>query len=197
MFKIAALYKFVVISNPQNVSDTLTQLCKKHNILGALIVAYEGVNGTLAGSDNDMDLFIDDMMEAISELSSIDEIKFSEATDAPFYRLRVRVKAEIVTMGCTAANPAVQKGIYVEPGDWNGLINDPEIILIDTRNSYEVEIGTFAGAVDPKTSIFREFPDFVDQNLDPEIHKKVAMFCTGGVRCEKASACKLVKFLSH
>lgn len=190
MFKIAALYKFVVVSDPQNVSDTLTQLCRKHNILGALIIAHEGVNGTLAGGNNDMDMFIKDMTAEICELSSIDEIKFSEATEAPFYRLRVRVKAEIVTMGCPEANPAIQKGTYVEPADWNDLINDPDIIVIDTRNSYEVEIGTFSRAVDPKTNIFREFPDFVDQNLDPEIHKKVAMFCTGGVRCEKASACK-------
>ena len=190
MFKIAALYKFVVISDPQNVSDTLSQLCKKYNILGALIIAHEGVNGTLAGVDNEMDLFIQDMTTTISELSVIDEIKFSEATDAPFYRLRVRVKPEIVTMGCPEANPDIRKGNYVEPADWNELIKDPNILVIDTRNTYEVELGTFFRAVDPKTNIFREFPEFVARNLNPEKHKKVAMFCTGGVRCEKASACE-------
>ena len=195
MYKIAALYKFVYISDPQNVSDSLNLLCKRYNILGALIIAHEGINGTLAGSHSDMDTFVTEMMSTIPELSEIEEIKYSTATDCPFYRIRVRVKPEIVTMGCPEINPAVCKGSYVEPADWNKLIADPEVLVIDTRNSYEVDIGTFSRAIDPKTNIFREFPDFVDSNLDPAAYKKVAMFCTGGVRCEKASACKFSIFI--
>ena len=190
MFKIAALYKFVFFSEPEIVSQTLLQLCKEHNILGALIIAHEGINGTVSGTVEDMDAFIADMSRTVNELSFIEEIKFSEATVSPFYRIRVRVKPEIVTMGLPEINPAISKGQYVEPSEWNELISDPDVLVIDTRNSYEVQLGTFARAVDPNTSIFREFPDYVDQNLNPSSHKKIAMFCTGGVRCEKASSCK-------
>lgn len=190
MYKIAALYKFVLISEPQSVSDTLHLLCKRHRIQGALIIAHEGINGTVAGIISDMDAFLLDMTITIIELAAIDEIKFSEAADPPFHRLRVRVKPEIVTMGFPEVNPAVSNGQYVEPCEWNALISQPDVIVIDTRNSYEVELGTFARAIDPKTTTFREFPNYVESNLDPKNHKKVAMFCTGGVRCEKASACE-------
>jgi UPF0176 protein len=190
MFKVAALYKFVYFSEPDIVSDILHQLCKEHNILGALIIAHEGINGTVAGTVEDMDAFIADMSRTIDELSFIEEIKFSEAEVSPFYRIRVRVKPEIVTMGFPEINPAISKGQYVEPAEWNKLICDPDVLVIDTRNSYEVQLGSFARAVDPNTSIFREFPEYVDKNLDPSTHKKIAMFCTGGVRCEKASSCK-------
>lgn len=190
MYKVAALYKFVYISDPQVVSDALLQLCKKHRILGALIIAHEGINGTVAGLVSDMDAFIVDMTCTIAELSMIEELKFSASVDPPFYRIRVRVKPEIVTMGHPEVNPAITNGQYVEAKDWNALISDPEVIVIDTRNSYEVQLGSFAKSLDPKTSTFREFPDYVDNDLDPQKHRKVAMFCTGGVRCEKASACK-------
>lgn len=190
MYKIAALYKFIFFSEPETVSETLLQLCNRHNILGALIIAHEGINGTVAGTVEDMDAFIADMSRTIIELSFIEEIKFSEAKVSPFYRIRVRVKPEIVTMGCPEINPSILKGEYVEPSEWNKLISDPDVLVIDTRNSYEVQLGTFARSVDPMTSIFREFPDYVDRSLNPSSHKKVAMFCTGGVRCEKASSCK-------
>lgn len=173
------------------MSDALLQLCKEHRILGALIIAHEGINGTVAGLVSDMDAFILDMTSTIAELSIIEELKFSTAVDPPFYRIRVRVKPEIVTMGHPEVNPAITNGQYVEAKDWNALISDPEVIVIDTRNSYEVQLGSFAKSLDPKTSTFREFPDYVDNDLDPQKHRKVAMFCTGGVRCEKASACKL------
>lgn len=190
MQKVAALYKFVYISDPQFLSDTLLQLCKKHRILGALIIAHEGINGTIAGSASDMDAFILEMTDNITELSVIEELKFSEANDPPFYRIRVRVKPEIVTMGRPEVNPAMSKGQYIEAKDWNALITDPEVVVIDTRNSYEVELGSFARSLDPKTRTFREFPDYVDSELNATKQRKVAMFCTGGVRCEKASACK-------
>ena len=195
MYKVAALYKFVLIAEPQSVSDTLNHLCKKHRIQGALIIAHEGINGTIAGVVSDMDAFILDMTNTIIELAVLEEIKFSDAVDPPFHRLRVRVKPEIVTMGFPDVNPAVSNGKYVEPSEWNELISKPDVIVIDTRNSYEVELGTFARSVDPKTTTFREFPGYVESHLDPKNHKKVAMFCTGGVRCEKASACKSIFLL--
>ena len=196
MYKIAALYKFVLIKEPQSVSDTLNHLCGKHGIQGALIIAHEGINGTVAGIASDMDAFILDMTKTVIELAVIEEIKFSDAADPPFHRLRVRVKPEIVTMGFPGVNPAILNGKYVEPCEWNALISQPDVIVIDTRNSYEVELGTFAGSVDPKTTTFREFPNYVESHLNPKNHKKVAMFCTGGVRCEKASACELKIIIS-
>lgn len=192
-YKIAALYKFVYIADPQQASDTLLLLSKKYCILGALIVAFEGVNGTISGLNDDMDKFIFEMSNSITELATIEEIKFSQSIDSPFYRIRIRVKSEIVTMGCPEVNPGILQGRYVEPEHWNKLVMDPEVLVIDTRNAYEVNLGTFQKAINPETNTFREFPEFVDQKLDSKKHKKIAMFCTGGVRCEKASAYMLQK----
>jgi UPF0176 protein len=168
-------------------------LCKKYDVLGALILAHEGINGTIASSEEKIDEFFVEMGSAIPEFDNIQELKFSYASDPPFYRMRIRIKPEIVTMGFPEINPGVKKGQYIEPEEWNTIISDPDTILIDTRNSYEVKLGTFKGAIDPDTETFREFPDYVSKNLDPSVHKKVAMFCTGGVRCEKASAYMLEK----
>jgi UPF0176 protein len=140
-----------------------------------------------------MDKFIFEMSNSIPELVTIEEIKFSQSTDSPFYRIRIRVKSEIVTMGCPEINPGIMQGKYIEPENWNELVTDPEVVVIDTRNAYEVSLGTFKNAINPETNTFREFPEFADQKLDNTKHKKVAMFCTGGVRCEKASAYMLNK----
>ena len=145
-------------------------------------------------AETDMDIFLKEMADTFPELGNIEEIKFSSTDEPPFYRIRIRVKPEIVTLGHPEINPStIKKGTYVEPKDWNDIISDPDVIVIDTRNHYEVEIGTFHRAIDPNTQIFREFPQYIEENLDPKKNKKVAMYCTGGVRCEKASAYMLDK----
>jgi UPF0176 protein len=151
-----------------------------------LLLASEGINGTVAGTREGIDLLLA-YLKAIPELAQLDH-KESFCDEMPFYRMKVKLKKEIVTMGVEGIDPQVTVGRYVEPKDWNALITDPDVLLVDTRNDYEVEIGTFKGAMDPNTTTFREFPEYVKTNLDPQKQKKVAMFCTGGIRCEKATA---------
>ncbi len=155
-------------------------------VRGSLLLAREGINGTVAGSREGIDALLaflrsDDRLAAL-------EIKESFCDEMPFRRSRVRLKKEIVTLGVEGIDPNDSVGTYVDPRDWNDLISDPEVTLIDTRNDYEVAIGTFQGAINPNTESFRDFPKYVDENLDPSKHKKVAMFCTGGIRCEKSTA---------
>jgi UPF0176 protein len=182
----AALYKFVSLPDYKALQPLILNACIQHNIKGTLLLALEGINGTIAGSPADIQAVLTYLRQD-PRLHDL-EHKESYADQHPFYRMKVKLKKEIVTMGVEGINPNDVVGTYVKPEDWNALISDPDVIVLDTRNDYEVHIGTFKGAVDPKTTTFREFPKFVEQTLDNTKHKKVAMFCTGGIRCEKASS---------
>jgi UPF0176 protein len=182
----AALYKFVSLPDYKDLQQPILEACVKNHIKGTLLLALEGINGTIAGQPEDIKAILN-YLRLDPRLHDL-EHKESYADDHPFYRMKVKLKKEIVTMGVAGVNPNDVVGTYVKPEDWNDLISDPDVILLDTRNDYEVHIGTFQGAVDPKTTTFREFPQFVAENLDKTKHKKVAMFCTGGIRCEKASS---------
>lgn len=183
---VAAFYEFVAVSDGAAMRARLLDICRADGIVGTILIAAEGINGTIAGQQD----AIDAVLAAIARELRLDALdaKRSTCQSQPFARLKVRLKREIVTFGVPEANPALRRGTYVEAQDWNGLISEPGVVVIDTRNSYEVKIGTFPGAVDPATRAFGEFPAFVQANLDPARNKKVAMFCTGGIRCEKASA---------
>ena len=184
-YLIATFYKFVTISNPEAVRAQILTWCQQQ-IKGTIILAEEGINGTIAGSSD----AIANILTLLRSLPGLADLEHKESTSEklPFARLKVKIKPEIVTLGLPAVNPTRQVGTYVEPQDWNQIISDPEVVVIDTRNDYEVEIGTFEKAKNPSTESFREFPEYVEQNLDPQQHPKVAMFCTGGIRCEKASS---------
>jgi len=158
-------------------------MCCARGIKGTLLLAREGVNGTVAGDVEAIATLIA-WLEAIPELTGLD-VKYSSAAAMPFHRMKVKLKREIVTMGVDWVDPLANAGTYVEPASWNALIADPDTVVIDTRNDYEYKIGTFKNAINPQTSSFNELPEFIEKNLDPEKHKKVAMFCTGGIRCEK------------
>jgi UPF0176 protein len=182
----AALYKFVSLPDYKALQQPILDACLQHNIKGTLLLADEGINGTIAGEPDDIKNILN-YLRKDPRLSDL-EHKESYADKHPFYRMKVKLKKEIVTMGINGVNPNNVVGTYVKPEDWNALISDPEVVLLDTRNDYEVHIGSFKGAIDPKTTTFREFPSYVAENLDKTKHKKVAMFCTGGIRCEKASS---------
>ncbi len=186
IIEIAALYKFVRLANYEALREPLQNLCGQHSVKGILLLAREGINGTIAGKSDGLHAVLE-ALRAIEGLGNL-EWKTSFSNHMPFLRMKVRLKAEIVTIGDQAVDPTEIVGTYVEPEEWNALISDPEMVVIDTRNSYETRIGTFKGAIDPKTNSFSEFPDYVRANFDPKKTKKVAMFCTGGIRCEKASA---------
>ncbi|CAN4273154.1 COG1054 Predicted sulfurtransferase [Methylophilaceae bacterium] len=189
-YLIAALYKFVGLPNYADLQVPIHAACDTHNIKGTLLLAAEGINGTIAGLPDDIKAVLHFLRtDALFEgkLAALDH-KESYAYKHPFYRMKVKLKKEIVTMGVPSVNPDNTVGTYVKPDDWNALIADPDVIVLDTRNDYEVHIGTFKGAINPKTTTFREFPEYVAQNLDKTKHKKIAMFCTGGIRCEKASS---------
>jgi UPF0176 protein len=164
----------------------LLDCCQRAEIKGTILLAREGINGTIAGSRDG----IDQVLAYLRSDSRFASLVHKESYDdhMPFYRMKVKLKNEIVTMGVDGIDPNELVGRYVKPADWNALVNDPDVIVLDTRNDYEVGIGTFKGSLDPKTTTFRGFPEFVRENLDPSRNKKVAMFCTGGIRCEKASA---------
>jgi len=168
----------------------LRALCARLCLKGTLLLAPEGINGTVAGTEQAIDALIAELRSGPLFGGRLDnlELKFSTAAEMPFRRMKVRLKKEIVTFGDRRADPTRIVGIYVEPGDWNALLDRPDVLLIDTRNHFEVARGSFAGAIDPKTSRFGEFRDFVDRALDPARHTRIAMFCTGGIRCEKASS---------
>lgn len=183
---VAALYQFVTLEDYQALREPLLQAMLEHGVKGTLLLAREGINGTVAGSREAIDALLA-WLKADARLVDIDH-KESYCDEPPFYRTKVKLKNEIVTLGVPGVDPNDTVGTYVEPEQWNEIISDPEVVLIDTRNDYEVAIGTFAGAIDPDTRSFREFPDYVRQHYDPARHKKVAMFCTGGIRCEKASS---------
>ncbi|MFT5755574.1 MAG: UPF0176 protein [Alteromonadaceae bacterium] len=183
---VCALYKFVRLENFEALKAPLLATMESYNVKGTLLLANEGINGTIAGIKKNIDAVVD-FLRSDPRLAQL-SVKESFYQDNPFQRTKVKLKKEIVTMGIEGIDPNQVVGTYVKPQDWNALISDPEVLLVDTRNDYEVEIGTFENALNPDTTSFREFPDYVKQNLDKNKHKKVAMFCTGGIRCEKSTA---------
>lgn len=185
-FVVAALYKFVALPDYKALREPLLDQCVSAGVKGTLLLAKEGINGTIAGSRQGIDTVLDFLRQDPRLLDLSHKESFDDSQ--PFYRMKVKLKKEIVTMGVGGIDPNEVVGQYVKPQDWNALISDPEVLLIDTRNDYEVKIGSFQGAVNPDTQSFREFPEYVRAHYDPEKHKKVAMFCTGGIRCEKASS---------
>ena len=188
-YKVLAFYKFADFKDFEALQPQLALFCCARKIRGTFILAPEGINGTVAGTPSAIDELLGYLHAGPfgTRLHGA-EAKISWAEEMPFLRMKVRLKPEIVTLRAPEANPAKQVGTYVEPEDWNALIGAEDITLIDTRNDYEAAIGTFAGAIDPRTKSFTEFKDYVAQNLDPAKQMKVAMFCTGGIRCEKASS---------
>ncbi|MBT6565551.1 MAG: hypothetical protein HON06_01605, partial [Candidatus Puniceispirillum sp.] len=188
-FVVVALYKFVSLDDIDGLRQTLQQLCNKNQILGTILLAKEGINGTIAAPRDGMTQCLN-WLETDGRFDQL-SLKFSFSPDQPFLRMKVRPKREIVTMGCPEINPAKRTGTYVDPKDWNDLIANPDVLLVDTRNHYETAIGMFAGAVDPMTTNFREFPEWAHSLANQPANrrpKKIAMYCTGGIRCEKASA---------
>lgn len=185
-FVVCALYKFVALEDYEAMRQPLMQVMEDNGIKGTLLLAREGINGTVSGTRTG----IDALLTWLNADPRLNPISFKESFDEtqPFYRTKVKLKKEIVTMGVEGIDPRKTVGTYVKPQDWNDLISDPDVFVVDTRNDYEIEIGTFKHAVNPNTQSFREFPQYVKDNMDPTRHKKVAMFCTGGIRCEKSTA---------
>lgn len=186
--KVAALYRFVAFAAPEELRPLVQAECDAHGIKGTILLANEGINGTIAGSPEAIDALVAYLrhLPGCSEL----DVKYSHAAEMPFYRMKVRLKKEIVTLGVEGIDPKREVGTYVQPDEWNALISDPDTVLIDTRNDYEVAIGTFEGAIDPRTKSFRDFPAwFREHREELTVGKtKFAMFCTGGIRCEKSTA---------
>ena len=184
---VASFYRFTNVRGPAKLRQKLQALCEEHKLLGTVLVAEEGVNGTLAGSEDALRAIFDWLGSEFALAKPIDG-RWTEADEAPFQRLRVRIKKEIVALGRPDIRPDQDKSTHVGPEDWNRLIADPETLVIDTRNHYEIEVGTFPNAVDPATDSFRHFQDFAENLAETERDRRVAMFCTGGIRCEKAAA---------
>ena len=185
-YTIAAFYRFTPVGDAAALRNDMKQRLTRLDLYGTLLLAPEGINGTLAGSQTAIDALLDILHRQFG--LPREDVKFSEAAEKPFHRLKVRVKREIITFRQPHADPSVQAGRYVAASDWNALIADPEVLLLDTRNQYETRLGSFSEALDPGISQFSEFAEYVRQHLDPAQTPKVAMFCTGGIRCEKASA---------
>jgi UPF0176 protein len=196
---VAAFYQFASFPDFRELRQPLRALCARLKLKGSVLLAHEGINGTLAGDADSIAAFIAELghNELFNGRLNSLELKFSSAEAMPFGRLKVRLKKEIVTLGDSKADPTRQVGIYVEPAEWNALIASPDTLVLDTRNAFEVAMGTFEGAVDPGIASFRQFKEFAAQNLDPAKHRKIAMFCTGGIRCEKASSHLLARGFSE
>jgi UPF0176 protein len=194
-YEVAAFYQFAALPDFRCLREPLRAVCADLGLKGSVLLAHEGINGTLAGSAAAIAALVEELRHGAVFGGRLDnlELKFSAATAMPFQRLKIRLKKEIVTLGDAAADPTRQVGIYVEPADWNALIAAPDTLVIDTRNAFEVAMGTFPGALDPGIRSFGQFKDFAARHLDPAKHRRVAMFCTGGVRCEKASAYLLAR----
>jgi UPF0176 protein len=189
-YKVAAFYQFVPLPDFEALREPLRNMCVALDIKGIVLLAAEGINGTVAGRDVAIDALMNQLQNGALFGGRLDamELKFSTASEMPFNRMKVRLKKEIVRLGDPDTDPNAKVGVYVDPADWNALIKQDDVLLLDTRNAFEVEMGTFDGAVDPKITRFGEFPDYATRALDPAKHRKVAMFCTGGIRCEKASS---------
>ncbi|MCC8961550.1 rhodanese-related sulfurtransferase [Bradyrhizobium sp. Pear76] len=188
--KVAAFYQFAALPDFRALREPLRARCAELDLKGSVLLAHEGINGTIAGTDEAIDDFIAELRHGPlfgGRLHNL-ELKFSEAAQMPFQRLKVRLKKEIVTLGDTTIDPTRQVGTYVDPADWNDLMAAPDVMVLDTRNAFEVAMGTFEGAVNPRIASFGQFREFAARHLDPAKHRRIAMFCTGGIRCEKASA---------
>ena len=194
-YEVAAFYQFAALPDFRGLREPLRSVCADLGLKGSVLLAHEGINGTLAGSAEAITALVEELRRGALFGGRLDnlELKFSQALAIPFQRLKIRLKKEIVTLGDAAADPTRQVGIYVDPADWNALIATPDTLVIDTRNAFEVAMGTFAGALDPGIKSFGQFKEFAARNLDPAKHRRVAMFCTGGIRCEKASAWLLAR----
>jgi UPF0176 protein len=189
-YKVAAFYQFAALPDFRDLRVPLRARCDDLELKGSVLLAHEGINGTLAGRPEAIDALIPALRHGDLFGGRLERLepKFSSAAVMPFGRLKIRLKKEIVTFGDVSADPTRQVGTYVEPADWNGVIASPDTLVIDTRNAFEVAIGTFEGAIDPAIASFGQFKKFVARQLDPARHRKIAMFCTGGIRCEKASS---------
>ncbi len=187
---VATFYQFAALPNPVMLQQPLRQYCESMMLHGTILLAPEGINGTLAGKPEAIQAFVKALQHGAVVQPAFErlEVKFSQGDEAHFDRLKIKCKREIITFGRAEADPLRQAGTYVAAADWNTVLDDPAVTVIDTRNGFEVAMGTFAGAVDPKLTSFSQFPEFVAARLDPARDRKVAMFCTGGIRCEKASA---------
>jgi len=190
-YTVAALYKFVSLPDYAALQPWLKAMGEHLDIRGTILLATEGINGTIAGTDDAIHALLH-YLRADPRMSELDA-KFSGSEEQPFLRFKVRLKREIVTLGVEGTDPNKQVGTYINPDNWNTVISDPNTVVIDTRNSYEIGVGTFKGAIDPNTESFRDFPTWVEQNRAQLEGKRVAMFCTGGIRCEKASSYMLSK----
>jgi len=193
--KVAAFYQFARLSDFRELREPLRATCARLHLKGSVLLAQEGINGTLAGEPAAIDALVAELQRGALFGGRLDnlELKFSQSLEMPFQRMKVRLKKEIVTLGAPDADPTRQVGTYVDPADWNALIDSSDTLVLDTRNAFEVAMGTFAGAIDPGIANFGQFKDFVAQELDPAKHRKIAMYCTGGIRCEKASALLLAR----
>ena len=185
-YHVVAFYKFISIPHPENTQSVFKNFVLEKDICGTVLVAPEGLNGTVAGSETSIADFVT-LLKTDYGFGS-DDYKFSMAQQKPFPKAKVKLKKEIVTLKRDDIDPTQQVGTYIDPKDWNDLISQKDVIVIDTRNNFEVQMGTFENALDPDTSCFSQFPDFVENNLQSHKDKKIAMFCTGGIRCEKASS---------
>jgi UPF0176 protein len=188
--RVAAFYRFLDIDDPEGLRQALFAECRQRQVLGTVLLAREGFNGTLCGGGDELEAVLRWLEQTLS-LDSPVEARWTDAEQAPFRRLRVKVKKEIVTLGRPDLQPHARTGTYVDPAAWNTLLDDPDVLVIDTRNRYEYEVGTFPGAIDPGTDRFRDFPAFAEQVAAESPGRRVAMFCTGGIRCEKATALML------
>jgi UPF0176 protein len=186
MYTVAAFYRFFALADPQALRDELHRTFVQTDLCGTTLLAHEGINGTMAGSEETVGVLLDLLDERAGLKRS--EVKFSTSENAPFRRLKFKCKREIITFRAEEPVDPMRPGTYVDPADWNALVADPSVLLLDTRNTYETEMGTFDGAVIPRLEKFSDFAGWVAEHLEPATHTKVAMFCTGGIRCEKASA---------
>lgn len=191
MLDVVAFYRFVALEGLERLREDLLCLCRDKGLRGSILIAPEGINGTIAGPAAGTSA----LLEALETICGISqgEVKHSSAAEWPFARMKVRIRPEIITMRAPEADPSVRAGTYVAPADWNALIEADDVLVLDTRNRYETKVGTFEGALDPQIDSFTQFKAFVESELNPAVHRKVAMFCTGGIRCEKASSYMLSK----
>ncbi|MEJ2128231.1 MAG: rhodanese-related sulfurtransferase [Woeseiaceae bacterium] len=188
--KVASFYRFLDLEGPEAFKSALQEVCEKHGLLGTVLVAQEGFNGSLTGAQDGI-LGVFDWIERTLSIDEPIEARWNEVSEAPFRRMRVRLKKEIVALGRPDILPHKRTGTYVSGEKWNELIENPNVVVIDTRNSYEFEVGTFPNAIDPETDSFRQFPEFAEKLAETSKDKPLAMFCTGGIRCEKATALML------
>jgi len=195
VYRVAAFYQFAALPDVRELREPLRATCAELGLKGSVLLAPEGINGTLAGTATAIETLVRELREGTLFGGRLDrlELKFSASAAMPFQRLKVRLKKEIVTLDAPDADPTRQVGTYVDPADWNALIEKSDMLVLDTRNAFEVAMGSFAGAADPGIASFGQFKDFVARELDPARHRKIAMYCTGGIRCEKASAFLLAR----